>query len=341
MWENLHLLDHWLLGFPGSLLLTVALGIFGWNRRWSPLCLASAVMVYLGYVLFWFEGVRTVGPVYYYETLPFLLVLLGFGLKKIYQLRSFPKERTWIYASSCCLLLMCGSLFFSWQQAGIIRDWQNFAGQYRSLLKQAPKNSLILVSKIPGMNFLTRGMAVNPEGLASDPLVLHKGKLHNRILVGTFPERTPYQLVIREGRLALEPFTENSLLHYRCSVTKTCYRTGDDVFSSDGAGKRIARFQKHGSNWFAYGVRFWVAPGNYLLRVSLNMEDVSHDSPLTIDVATNQGRDILARQEVVELDGDVVTVPFMVSHTLKVEPRIFYNGKGNVSAGMMEIVQLE
>lgn len=341
MWENLHLLDHWLLGIPGSLLLTLGLGIFGWNKRWSPLCLASAVIVWLGYVLFWFEGVRLVGPVYYYETLPFLLVFLSFGLKKMYQLPVLPEYRKSMYVTICCVLFIGCSLSFSWQQAGIIRAWQGRIGEYQRLLKQAPKNSLILVSKIEGMNYLTRGMAFNPRGLASDPLIVHTGKLHNRILVGSFPERTPYRLIVKNGHLALQPFAENRPIRYSCAVTDTCFRTGEDVVSADGPRTRVARNSKDGADWLAYGEFFWVAPGKYLLQVSLQVQDVSPDAPLIVDVAIEHGRTILARQDVVQVEGGLVTVPFEVDHTILVEPRIFYNGTGNVSAGMMAIVQLD
>ena len=342
MWENLRLLDHWLLGLPGSLVLTIGLGIFGWNKRWSPLCLASCVIVWLGYVLFWFEGVRLVGPVYYYETLPFLLVFLAFGLKKIYHLQSVPKERKWVYVTSVCLLLVGGSVLFSRQQIVNIRAWQERIGEYRRLLKQAPKNSLILVSKIEGMNYLTRGMAFNPKGLASEPLIVHMGKLHNRILVGTFPERTPYQLVIRQGHLALQPFVAKTPISYTCAVTDMCSRTGKDVFpDDDDTGKRVARDSSDKANWLAYGESFWLAPGNYILHVSLQVEGVSPDAPLTVDVATEYGRTILAKQHVVHVENNGVTLPFAVDRTMLVEPRIFYNGTGNIIAKMMKIFQVD
>ena len=341
MWENLIFLDRWLLGVPGSLVLAVGLGVVGWDRRWSLLCLTSAVIVWLGYVLFWFEGVRTVGPVYYFETLPFLLVLLAFGLRKIYLLLAPAENRRLIYVTFSCLLLGGGSLFFSWQQGHFIRGHQDLGGQYRRLLKLAPENSLILVSKIPGMHYVTRGMAFNQKGLASDPLVAHKGKLHNQVMIGAFPERTPYELVLKGKQLALEPFAETNPVYYRCFASDTFYRTGEDVILPGGIRKRVARSRAHNADWLAYGASFWVSPGSYLLQVDIDVEAVSSDLPLVIDIATNQGRNILAHQRLTELEGNVVEVPFEVTRSIKVEPRIYYNGTGNVAAGKMEIIQLE
>jgi len=341
MWKNLQLLDRWLFGVPGSLILTVGLGLMGWNRRWSPLCFASTAIVCLGYVLFWFEGIRTVGPVYYFETFPFLLILLAFGLKKIYQLLASTKNRRLIYVTLAGFLLGGCSVLFSYQQARFIRDWQGLGGQYRSLLKQAPKNSLILVSKIPGMHYLTRGMAFNPKGLASDPLVAHKGKLLSQVMIGAFPERTPYQLVLKDSRLFLEPFIEKRPTYYRCYVADTLSKTGKNNTSTTKYKERIALPLRDSADWFAYGVSFWVTPGDYLLRINMKVENVSPDAPLIIDVTTNYGRNVLKQHTVTELKGKVVEVPFEVTRTIKVEPRIYYNGTGSVTAGMMEIIQLD
>ncbi len=341
MWDNLRLLDRWMFGIPGSLILTVVLGLIGWDRRWSPLCFASATIVWLGYVLFWFEGIRTIGPVYYFETFPFLLILLAFGLKKIYQLLASTKKNRLVYVTSAGLLLGGGSILFSYQQAQFIRDWQDLGGQYRRLLKQAPENSLILVEKIPGMHYLTRGMAFNPKGIASDPLVAHKGKLLNQVMINAFPERTPYQLALKDSQLLLEPFTEQKPTYYRCFVADTLNNTGKNNISTKEYRERMATSFTDNADWFAYGVSFWVTPGDYLLRINMTIKDVPSEAPLVIDVTTNYGRNVLAQYTLTEMEGSVVEVPFEVTRTIKVEPRIYYNGTGSVTAGTMEIIQIK
>ena len=341
MWDNLLLLDRWLFGFPGSLALILALGLFGWNRRWSPLCLAVPLCVWLGYVLFWFEGIRIVGPVYYFETLVFLLVLAGFGLQRLHDLaavmsrwRSLPVTFSW-------LVVACCSLLFSRQQAGVLRAWQEMGGQYRALLAGAPANSLILAPRVEGKHYVSRGMAFNPRGLASDPLVAATGKLDRRILAGAFPERTPYDLVVDNGRLRLEPFVDKTPISYRFPVADTFCRTGENQGDTTAGRQRVARAGVHPPDWLAFGATFWVGPGDYRLQVSLQMDGVRAEAPLMVDVVTDGGRRVLARRAVTEPGNSLVELVFQVSRSTRIEPRIYYNGTGTVVAKMMRILQVE
>ncbi len=341
MGENLLLLDRWLFGFPGSLALVLVLGLLGWNRRWSPLCLAASLCVWLGYVLFWFEGIRLVGPVYYFETLVFLLVPAAFGLRRLHDLAA-PLLRRWpVMAGAVLLLMFCCSLLFSRQQVGVLRAWQDLGGQYRALLRNAPPDSLILAPRIKGMHYVSRGMAFNPRGLASEPLVAATDKLDSRILAGAFPRRTPYRLLLDRGRLRLEPFADNRPIRYRFAAADTFCRTGENNGQGTGRRQRIARPGIHPPDWLAYGATFWVSPGSYLLQISLQMEKVRPDAPLVIDVATADGRQVLARNAVCTPAGGRVELAFRVARSSRIEPRIYYNGSGIVRAEIMEIIQVQ
>ncbi len=340
MAENLRLLDRWLYGFPGSLALVLALGLVGWNRRWSPLCLAAPICVWLGYVLFWFEGIRLVGPVYYFETLVFLLVLAGFGLQRLLAPATRLSWRRLVPAVACGLAAAFFSIGFVRQQADVLRSWQETGGRYRALLAQAPAGSLILAPRIEGMNYVSRGMAFNPRGLDSDPLVASMDKLDPRILAGAFPERRPLVLVQDQGRLRLEPFADNRPIRYLFPVTETLCRTGENRGGEPGSRLRVAHAGVHGADWLAYGATFWVGPGSYNLQVALRVEGASADAPLVIDVVTDGGNRVLARHTVCETGPGPVRMPFRVARSTRVEPRIYYNGSGTVVAGEMKIIQV-
>ena len=341
MGENLLLLDRWLFGFPGSLVLVLGLGLFGWNRRWSPLCLAAPFCVWLGYVLFWFDGIRLVGPVYYFETLVFLLVLACFGLQRLHRSAALlPVRLRPVLAALSWLVVACCALLFSRQQSGLLRAWQDLGGQYRALLQKAPPGSLILAPRIEGMRYVSRGMAFNPRGLASDPLVASTDKLDRRVLAGAFPGRTPYSLVLDNGRLRLEPFVDQSPIRIHMSVADTLCRTGENHDSGAGERQRIARSGIHPPDWLAYGVSLWIGPGSYHLQVSLQVEGIRADAPLVVDVATGGGSRILARRTVSASGTDMVEVAFHVTRSTRIEPRIYYNGTGTVAAGIMKIVQV-
>jgi len=339
--ENLFLLDRWLFGFPGSLVLCLLLALVGWRRRLTPLLLGVPVLVWLGYVFFWFEGIRLVGPVYYYETLPFLLLAAGLGLKRIHsRLEGIPLVRRRLYVRAAVLCAAGGSLLFSWQQGIFLRDWQKLTGDYHRLLRTAPKRSLILVEQIPGMNYVTRGMAYNPEGLASDPLVVHRGKLPDSFLALAFPERVPYRLVLREQELALEPYRAGQPLVYRWMAADTPARTGEVVETADRQRLRRAVAGQHPPEWLSYGAHFWVTRGRYLLKVRIKVEGVSGQPPLEVDVAAEGGRRILARARIAPGTDRLVEIPFTVADRTRIEPRLFFSGSGTVQAGHMEIVRI-
>ena len=339
LFENLVLLDRWLYGFPGGFVLLVVLLVTGWNRRWSPLLVAVPCLVWLGYVLFWFEGIRLVGPVYYYETLPFLLLLLAFGLRRIWSLLSQTRKRGWALAVT--LPVLAAGLLFSWQQGGFLRDWQELTGQYHDLLRNAPENSLILVRKIPGMHYMTQGMAYNPNGIDSDPLVAHLGKLPTPFLVRAYPNRTPYQLVLKDGNLGLQGCQEQPPLVYRWHIIQTRAKTGDPLALDDQKKSRYACQGIHGADWLSFGSFFWVVRGDYVLKIQLATDGGNGDVPVEIDIVSDNGKKVLAHHRISNGEGSMIEIPFTVeAPRLRVEPRVYFTGTGTVQAGRMEIFQI-
>ena len=338
--ENLVLLDRWLYGFTGGLVLLFLLLIAGWNRRWSPLLVAAPCMVWLGYILFWFEGIRLVGPVYYYETLPFLLLILAFGLQRIWARLPLPGQ--WRWGLAAALPVLVASLFFSWQQGQFLYDWQELTGKYHELLRNAPEKSLVLVKKIPGMNYLTQGMAYNPKGIDSTPLVAHLGKLPTPFLVRAYPDHTPYQLTAGEGKqLELQPYQDPPPLLYRWHITQTRARTGQALALGQQKKTRYACQGIHGADWLSFGSFFWVVRGDYVLRIHLDDYRPLKAPPLEIDIVTADGQQILARQKVSCRGGQVIEIPFRIkADRMRVEPRIFFTGTGTVQASQMEIMQV-
>ncbi len=343
--DNLLLLDRWLYGFPGSLALVLFLALRYRNRRWMGLLLATPLMVYGGYVLFWFEGIRLVGPVYYYETLPFLLVLAGFGVRGLQQeLSRLSRPRRRLYQGILAVVIGCGALVFSWQQGQFLRDWQRGSGAYHQLLRSAPDNSLVMVDKVAGMNYVTRGMAYNPHGEASDPLVVHRGKLPDAFLATAYPDRQVYRLVARANDdFALEPYRPGSPLIYGWRIVDAKARTGSVLPRPDVDSEpvRWAREDLHRPDWLSYGIHCWLSRGQYLLRVYLRTSGVSAKKPLVVDVASAGGENILARYLIAEDQGPTVEIPFTVDRRMRVEPRLFFQGSGTIKARKMEIVRMD
>jgi len=201
--ENIFLLDRWLYGFSGSFLACIALACIGWRRRWTPLCLMVFLSVACGYVFFWWRGVRDIGPVYYYETLPFILLATGFGVHRLAALTIAPRQLRTVITVTAAVLIIAAALRFSIAEGTLIRDRQRIVGQFHTLLKTAPVNSLIIVTGFRGMRHVEKGTSFNPRGAESDPLVV-AGTVAPEKIIRAYPDRNPLLMVKRGENLALE-----------------------------------------------------------------------------------------------------------------------------------------
>lgn len=204
--ENILLLNHWLFGFTGSLLAAVVLAVIGWHKRWSPLCLGVFVSVAVGYVFFWWRGVRDVGPVYYFESLPFILLATGFGVDKLLKKTALNNRFHIVFTASIALLLLVSSTHFVYRQGSLLRERQRIVGEFHNLIRTAPANSIIMVSGFRGMRHVEKGTSYNPEGIDSDPLLIAAGAIDPEQILRQFPGRTPYVMVRRADQLLLEPY---------------------------------------------------------------------------------------------------------------------------------------
>lgn len=194
---NVRLLDVWLFGFPGSLLLVLAAAVVGWSRSWSPVCLGCIASVMAGYTAFTSPGFNSCGPYYYFETLPFLVTLLALAAARL------ERRRAGRYAVLVLALTVAISGFaFGKQEAR--RTRKNRAADIRAqeALRQAPANALVFVSGFH--ETVGRQLMLNELGLRSDPLVVHNWGRRNPQVVRAFPNRRCY--ILRPGMERVEPF---------------------------------------------------------------------------------------------------------------------------------------
>jgi hypothetical protein len=203
--ENMLLLNQWLFGFTGSLLVAGALVVFGWHKRWSPLCLGVFVSVAVGYVFFWWRGVRDVGPVYYFETLPYILLATAFGLDKLLK-KAASRQQLIILTASLTLLLLVSSSYFVYKQGGVLRERQRIVGEFHRLIRTAPAHSIIMVSGFRGMRHVEKGTSYNPGGIDSDPLLIAAGSIAPEKILKQYPGRKPFVMIRQADQLLLEPY---------------------------------------------------------------------------------------------------------------------------------------
>ena len=156
-------------------------------------------------MFFWWRGVRDIGPVYYYETLPFILLAAGLGIARIVKLTASQKRLPAALAVAATLLVVSSSGKFTIDQGRLLRERQMIVGQFHSLLKNAPEKSLIIVTGFRGMRHVEKGTSFNPRGIGSDPLVV-AGAISPEQILRVYPGRTPYLMVRRGNNLMLEQY---------------------------------------------------------------------------------------------------------------------------------------
>ncbi len=336
--DSLRLLNVWLWGFPGALLAAGTLWLIGWRRTWSALLGASAAAVWIGYVFFSSRTRDTVGPFYYFETLPSLVLAAALGLWRLagWSRRLPPAvRRTAAAAGGAALAVTLGG--FVWSEGLGLRQWLDTDAWYREVLRAAPPGALIIQQGVP----LWQEPQYNPRGLRSDPLVICDfGDAVSLAAAKCFPERTPYLLRTRP-RAALVPFPRDRPLEVRVPAGACDGYTGAVEMPAGGTPGRVAREGRDRPHWMLCRGYAWLSPGQYVAAFDLACSNVPPDRPAVVDVVLVGTDRVLAQTRVSGTDGpSSCDLRFAMPRPGRVEVRVRYGGAGCVRAGDIRIREL-
>lgn len=330
-WTNLLTLDRWLTGISFSLPLYLVLAGIGWSKRWSPLLLGGILALVGGYVFFWFPGPRHIGPAYYFELMPFLLLLAGLGCRRcISFLAARSKMSAAVVPVLVLLLVMAGSVRFLLAEQEYFNGVLDSQARIAQTLAEAPADSLVFFQNIeyPPFGKLT----VNERGVASDPLVMTMPPPDSVAdILRFYPDRTAFLLSGHDvDRLLPVSLAGGNLLRTREAV-RMAHRTGENGQVGD-IPVRMANEEDHPAHYLAFGFRQHLPPGKYVASFYFEVSEGAQDT--RIDVATDLGQTILAR-EYKEGAGRAMVhqLPFEIEQDdfVLVEPRVFYGGHGSVA----------
>jgi hypothetical protein len=331
--QNAGQLNDWLFGFHGSLWLVGALFLVGASLRWSPLLLLSTLCVWLGQVCFWHAGVNIIGPFYYFETLPFLLVGAGLGITRLRLLLSRRK----CGAGILILLAAAGaaaSLGFT-ERWG--RHWRSYYApdaHVLELLKTAPNNSIVVLKDIPEDS--DERLSFNLRGLETDPLVV-SDFVNMQVLNKCFPTRHLFVLQGIQAEKLVPPDLSQppELLMW---ADNTFALTGRNQEEAGGHSMRAASEDLDGANWLVSCEHRYIYPGRFIASFALTASGIRSNSPVRLDVATDFGRKILAHRDIWgDVTGGVVRLTFESDDFLKIEPRVYYGGSGYIAVRSIRI----
>lgn len=328
LWQNLRSLDRWLLGlFPGSLLLWFALAVHGWSRRWSGMLLGVVVTVCFGYMAFWDDGRSEVGPLHYGEILPFVLILGGLGLSRIWRrMQNRHPQRCLLFA-----LFFAATLYFSvpfvWTQGTDIQTRNARAWEISSLVTALPRNSLVFLPEaVTEDETLRANLALNTQGWETQVLRLQADKEDQVALAASFPDRTAYELVL-DPVIDFYPVSADWVAPSRkASNSQHSRQTGKNLDNEE----RMATAAEDLPGFLFYGWYPYLPPGMYECRFDLRWSNVRADQPLRLEVMSDLGQRSLGEQILAEGLEDTV-IRFEISDALQVEPRVYYGGSGTVT----------
>lgn len=331
------LLDRWLFGFKGSLIAWILLAVAGWRRNVSGLLATATLAAWLGYVYFWYPGVQDAGgPAYYFETLPMLLLLGGFGLRRLWDRLAFRRRFRTLLFSAAALLLAANAAAFSLREARPRIAIQSVKRQMLDVLRSAPPRSLVFLEDLQTPH--VGEMALNPRGLGSDPLLMKSLYAGNQTAMRAFPDRTAFVLQGQQPD-RLQPLEPVPQLVLGRDATSAHHTTGRDVRigSPPHDPVRVADESTDAPGVLAQGLSMYVPRGTYdfVLVGSYDGVDVSRPSRIELHSAAARGR--IGTFPLVGSSADArIAFRFDVAHAAaRIEPQIHYGGSGHLVARRM------
>ena len=338
---NVELLNIWLFGFKGSLLVWLALALAGWRKEWTRLCVLPILFVVLGYVYFWYVGPQEAGPSYYFEIIPFLALSGSFGVVRI-----IPRLSVWPLIIGALVMAYAGGQL-AWMRGMELREANQPRRAFLNFLATVPADSLIFIESGHFSDVTAGGndLIFNPHGLHSDPLLAHWMPNAHRAMVERFQDRAPLRLIRDDNGFMLIPApapAESLELDY--PIVRTGFHQGVNQRDPEtGRWLRVAEAGQASEGLMAFGYYQFVHPSQYELIVELRLYDPEDGDPamLRIDVAAEFAKYILLEETIAyEQEQMTIRLPFMVDECVLIEPRLWFLGKGRVELIGMRLREL-
>jgi hypothetical protein len=336
VWENLVLMDQWIWGISGGLVLVAVLSIIGWRKRWTPLLIAAPVFVWAGYINFWYSGLEHFRPVYFFETLLFVIIAAASGFDQIHKHLHLRQRNQALAACLIPMMLVLGGASFVRAQARYFYAHNRESRLVYEHIQSAPTNALVLLEgferKPLGENML------NIKGLQSDPLVARANPFWNEALVSLFPEHDIF--LLRPNANGLIPFLRREAAKHFILASQTLRQTGTDTRNPDGTSTRIAT-SEFGPGLMLFGRYPYLTPGNWRIRMVYSIKQVDENHPVLFELAADRGQQILHQISMHGTGMDKhADVAITIDALREIEPRVFYGGTGEVRIESIQIEQI-
>ncbi len=215
--EMLQLLNLNILGWPCGLLFPVLFIVLARKHRWDIVLLVSILCLIVGYgFYYWIDF--SFGPRFYFEMLPFLVLLSVRGMM------SFPEgmQRIGLHKISheqlvgfvhwvVLLSFLFSFIFYIPQLTRMYHEDYNriIHTKVAAFVKEKEiTNALVLIREIPGYNVYASGFLANALDFRGDVVyVRDRGQEQNQAIISAYPDHSVFWFDFdrekREGRLRL------------------------------------------------------------------------------------------------------------------------------------------
>ncbi len=337
-WEyiktNISALNVNLWGFKGSLWLCLALSLFGWRKRISTLFFAIVFLVWLAYGAFWFPGITDIQPVYYYETLVFMVLAAGLGLSRLFRLNWRVSEWTKaLLAGILVVIVVTAGLKTFDANAEVIKKRLSYIQAKSQAIQSVPPGSIVILDKLQKW-----GVVWNPHGLDSDPIAVRDVYGVSLVLPRLFPDRTLYQLSANSSAKIRRLQDWETVLRIIPATSATA-RTGKRN-QSGGAVNYLAIEHEHKAGLLASKIRQYMLPGLYEITFILKASGEPGDKIGHIELYDQQQGENLRTMTLKPGDHKVV-LRLNVYEDRIVEPLLFFDGAGRLEFDRIEIRLLQ
>ncbi len=334
---NLQTLNLRLWGFSGSLIAWLALALIGWKKRITLLLLSSTFLVWISYIAFWFRGIPEVAPIYYYETLVFVVLSAGLGVHRLCTLNwPMPLLAKKMSLSLVFLLVSVSALSTFKQTAQIITDQNRLKQGYQKVIHDVPPHSIVLLSNVP-KDILDQA-TWNPYGLQSEPLIMRDGWGVTRIIHQLFPNRAIYK-VSGHQPMPAQIIQKNESPTFLFSAIQMRATTGE----KNNHQQRVAKQGSHRAGLISYGHKQYLMPGDYSIIFKLQAKPVDASAPLTdagyVELYSHSSNESIIHQPI-PAESKSIHIKMHLPTLTIIEPKVFYSGKGHLMMEQIKITQL-
>ena len=190
--SNARRLNHWWFGFNASFLILIGLAVTRW-KFYDILLVATALSLVAGYFFFYFGGVDTVGPVYYFEGLLALSLLAARSVLAGWQFLTarIVSGRWWKAAAGLGIAAWTASLGIFYTDR--IESWSDLLSLQRGLhdavAVAAPTQALVLM-EVPEQTWF--GVRYDPRE-PLDVIYVRSRDDREAAIVAAYPDRQIYR----------------------------------------------------------------------------------------------------------------------------------------------------